>query len=136
MAYTPITQIISVLDEVVEYSANYFEDISNRNNALVTTVFPEINTLTTQMNQAGEDIQYYATLADNSKNSASVSAYNAGVYRDEALSAKNGAELSYRNTVTLIEDLDITGTGGYTVDAIDSMNDDSDLEEFIDFKLN
>jgi len=44
-----------------------------------------------------------------------------GGYKDEALSYKNGAETAYNNTVTLLDGIDITGTGGYTVDAVDDL---------------
>lgn len=41
--------------------------------------------------------------------------------RDEAQDYANASETSYQNTETLLKEVDIAGTGGYTVEAVDDL---------------
>lgn len=51
-----ITQIIATLPAVLNDSVTFYEDIATRNNTLVTTTFPTINTWATQANDLKEEI--------------------------------------------------------------------------------
>ena len=42
-------------------------------------------------------------------------------YVNTCLGYKTASETAYNNTVTLIENTDITGTAGYTIDAVDDL---------------
>jgi hypothetical protein len=42
-------------------------------------------------------------------------------YRDETLGYKNATQILHDDTVTLLENTDISGTAGYTIDAVDDM---------------
>ena len=57
-------------------------------------------------------------------------------YVNTCLAYKTASETAYQNTVTLIENTDISGTAGYTIEAVDSIVDDIELEQFLNFNLN
>jgi hypothetical protein len=41
--------------------------------------------------------------------------------KNDALAYKNASETAYQNTVTLIQNTDISGTAGYTIEAVDDL---------------
>ena len=51
-----ITQTIATLPAVLNDSATFYEDIAERNNSLVTTVLPSINTWALQANTTQAEI--------------------------------------------------------------------------------
>ena len=60
-----ITQILATLPAVLNDSETFYEDIAERNNSLVTTVLPSINTWATQANSLALEIQAKAENAIN-----------------------------------------------------------------------
>jgi len=104
-------------------------DFENSASYLFTTHLPRMETeLNVTVGQINTDLsEYYNQVtqlrSEMSATSSTLSTYVsvAGDYKDEALSAKNGAETAYNNTVTLLDGIDIGGTGGYTVDAVDDL---------------
>jgi hypothetical protein len=74
-----ITQTVNTLEEVVPYTANYFENIALRNNALVTTVFPQINIVTGQINAELAVFNSYSITISTAAANALASANNAAI---------------------------------------------------------
>lgn len=97
-------------------------------NHLQQVFFPEMTIFISQLN-------FEAGVVNSKAFSASLSANVATEAKDEAVVAKNAAEQSYQNTKTLLEGVDITGTGGYTIEAIDEQNEEQELMEFLNFKI-
>jgi hypothetical protein len=130
-----ITETIQQLDAIQEYSNDYFINISERNNNLVSVVFPQINTWATQANGLRDEVN---TLRNNTLSFSNLANQNRALSetaKDEANLAKTGAENAYQNTIELLEQTDITGTAGYTIEAIDNMHDDMELQEFLNFNI-
>lgn len=136
MAITEITQVIENIPaerEIIVGEKNQPENIQwfasadgmPLRSAQINTVVSQMNTAISQTNT--DLAQYYGQVTqlrnEMSATSSTLSTYVsvADGYKDEALSAKNGAETAYNNTASLIDELDITGTGGYTVDAVDDL---------------
>ena len=79
-----ITEEITPLDEVVAGEVNYYQNIANRNNALVTSSFPQVNTVTSQINTTTSQINTVADeitidkdVAVQAKDDAETAAFNA-----------------------------------------------------------
>ncbi len=121
MSIGQINQEIDILDEIAPFTPNYFTNITNRNNLLVGTIFVQQNTQASQIN--GISTQMNAT--SSSMNSMMINTTNYALVgkqsAESSLQSSVAAETSYQNTVTLLEDVDITGTGGYTIEAVDDM---------------
>lgn len=104
-------------------------DFENSASYLFSTHLPRFETeLNVTTGQVNDDLALYYNQvtqlrSEMTATSSTLSTYVsvAGGYKDEALSAKNGAETAYDSTVALIGALDITATGGYTIDAVDDL---------------
>jgi len=129
MDISDITIVITGLD-VVTPSSNpqYYIDIADRNNELVTTTFVQVNSLVVQINQVTAQINEVTDQIVLDKQSISqqvvvMSSYvsTAKDHKEDAEAAKNGAETALAETQQAIANADITGTSGYTMDAIDDM---------------
>ena len=125
------------------YTDTFPEDIDVYNTELPSRIASQ-NSMSIEMNEMATDmdtvaagydakvIQANATI-DSKLSLQSTYLSETKSARDSAISAKSGAETAYQNTVTLIENTDISGTAGYTIGAVDDIVDDLELEEFINF---
>lgn len=129
-----ITVTIPVLDAIAPFEPNYYYNIANRNNLLVTSVFPVINTFSTQLN---------TTQAAINQSETNTKAYQdtSKIYRDESLANKNlsltyktASELAYNNTFNLVTNLVIPTSATYTYNEANARFV-SETENFLNFKI-
>ncbi len=132
MAISPITQIITPIPperEILVGQKNLPENIqwfassqgmplrSAEINAIITSFnakLAEINSTTTNMNNIETSVT----------NKMNLTIQYEGItkgYVNTCLTYKTASETAYQNTVTLIENTDISGTAGYTIDAVDDL---------------
>jgi hypothetical protein len=95
----------------------------------------EINTWSTQANALSAEVNqiYNETLIQQVIMSGYLASTNQA--KQDTQGYASAANVSYQNTVSLLDATDITGTGGYTIEAIDNLKDDQDLEEFLNFNI-
>ena len=135
MSFTQITPINTTItpinpDDVPEAGADDFpEDIQT----FLTTqpvaidetrvVIDKQNQMGQDMNTLADEVQEYAEGAKQniSTNVVLMSSYVevARGASEQAVAAQGGAEVALASTQQAIEDADITGTSGYTMDAVD-----------------
>ena len=134
MAITPLTvysgsvpqigQSQSAFDTNNSNMFNYFGTFGTDFNSRIDEINTAVSTTNTNVTSTITNLSISANYLEQTRQA-----------KDESLGAVAACNLAYSNTASLIGDLDITGTGGYTVDAVDAMNDDEDLEDFINFNL-
>lgn len=118
----PITQTISpltALPGIIE--EDYRESVDNLvetelplNSVEMQEVITQLNTSIDSINDVIDETNTNAQEAWNSKKEALASANLAETY-------SIASQQSYQNTVTLLENTDITGTAGYTIAAVDDL---------------
>jgi len=84
-----------------------FNTSTSQINTDLSLYYNQVTQLRSDMNATSSTLSNYVSIASG--------------YKYEALNAKNGAETAYNNTVTLLDNVDIAGTGGYTVEAVDDL---------------
>ena len=87
-----ITQIIATLPAVLNDSATFYEDIAERNNSLVTTVLPSINTWSIQANDLAVEVndkaaQVAAQAVDGGYSQTYINTNFVGVNNDQDITA-------------------------------------------------
>jgi hypothetical protein len=93
-----------------------------------------VNAFASQANSLRDEVNALKNTTLTYTNQANTSRALAEAEANKSLAYKNASETAYQSTVTLIENTDISGTAGYTIDAVDDIVDDLELEEFINFK--
>lgn len=134
MAITPLTvyggQVPQIGQSQATFDTNnsnmfaYFGTFGDDFNARINDINTAVSTTNTNVTTTITNLSISASYLEQTRQA-----------KDESLGAVIACNLAYSNTSLLIEDLDITGTGGYTIDAVDAMNEDEDLEKFINFKI-
>lgn len=124
-----LTTVVGKTDVGFMESADIFLSALPTLPTQLNLAFEQINTTVTYINQKESSCTNLLNLTTNYK-------LQAEKYKDETLAFKTATETAYQNTVTLIENTDISGTAGYTIDAVDDIVDDIELEQFLNFNLN
>ena len=119
---------------VTKYEATN-DHLSNNTVVEVNAICNEIDVVASEINVMKSDTNAIKNITADYKNEALAYKNSALTYKNDALNSANASEISYQNTISLIAETDIAGTGGYTISTIDSKNNSYELENFIDFKL-
>jgi hypothetical protein len=94
---------------------NYFFQYHKEQFQVVVNAFAsQANSLRDEVNALKNTTLTYTNQANTSRGLAEAEA-------NKSLAYKNASETAYQNTVTLIENTDISGTAGYTIDAVDDL---------------
>lgn len=90
-----------------QYHKEQFQVIVNAFASQANALRDEVNTLKNTTLTYNQQANQFRALAEQEAN--------------KSLTYKNGSETAYQNTVTLIENTDISGTAGYTIEAVDDL---------------
>lgn len=88
---------------------------------LSTTWTTNINLFRDQLNETEISINAKEESCNNLFTLTSTYEALAEQHKIEAQGYASASEASYQNTATLLEDVDITGTAGYTIEAVDDL---------------
>jgi PDZ domain-containing secreted protein len=80
-----------------------------------------VNAFTSQANALRDEVNALKDTTLTYNQQANTYRSQAETEANKSLTYKNGSETAYNNTITLIENADITGTAGYTIAAVDDL---------------
>jgi len=143
--------VVTLADQnefVTKYEATN-DHLSNNTVVEVNAICNEIDVVASEINVIKSETNDIKNETNTIKSETNDIRYATAGYRNEALTYKTNSyhysfdssrhaeasEMSYQNTVSLIAETDIAGTAGYTISAIDSKNNQRDLENFLNFKF-
>lgn len=90
-----------------QYHKEQFQVIVNAFASQANALRDEVNALKNTTLTYNQQANQFRALAEQEAN--------------KSLTYKNGSETAYQNTVTLLENTDISGTSGYTIEAVDDL---------------
>jgi len=123
--WEPNTGLIGAIDQFSSQANALRVDVNNLRN--------QTETIKNQAVFETQSIIGQALLYANQANASSVFAQQSAT---QSAASALASQTAYNNTVQLLNNTDIAGTAGYTINAVDDLFEDLELQEFLDFYIN